>query len=511
MQQASFRSVLIDRGLWPLWLGATVLHLLLASAFGLSPDEAHYALYASHLDWSYFDHPPLVGWLQWPALALGGQDVALRVLPMLCWCLSALGLVLLTQRLFPQSTSSAGAPAKVALLLWVLSPLPHLLGLALVPDTLLMPLICLVMLLTWRLCQSEPQPGLGPWLALGLALGLAGLSKYTAVLIGLGALLALLLAHGARLLRTPGFWLAALLACVLVLPVLVWNIRHDWISFSYQAQHAAGQRSWLPQRVAVFALVQGLAYGLLLPVGLVAAWRSLGAGLRWRRPGTPMSPLALVACFGLPPLMLLAVLSGRGSTLPHWSISAWLALTPAAAVGCLALWQRHRRWMAALGGLQALALVAMVSLLWSAGLGSETGDQRASLPGQMLESAPRNPVADLYGWDAAATRAGQLAAERGVTTLAVMNWSLASRVAWYARPWPVKVVRRHFDQFDLWFGSLQPGESVLLLDWSLMSFEPPVGPDQFQRCELIEQQPIHHTGRQIAHFNHLLCHHWQGH
>ena len=40
----------------------TVLHLVLGFATELSVDEAHYALYADRIAWSYFDHPPLVGW-----------------------------------------------------------------------------------------------------------------------------------------------------------------------------------------------------------------------------------------------------------------------------------------------------------------------------------------------------------------------------------------------------------------------------------------------------------------
>jgi hypothetical protein len=57
---------------------------------------------------------------------------------------------------------------------------------------------------------------------------------------------------------------------------------------------------------------------------------------------------------------------------------------------------------------------------------------------------------------------------------------------------------------------LQTGDSVLLLDWSLMSFAPPVGPAQFERCELLESRPVLHGARQIAHFNYLLCSGWQG-
>jgi len=42
----------------------TLLHLFLAFNVELGGDEAHYALYGLMPDWSYFDHPPLIGWLQ---------------------------------------------------------------------------------------------------------------------------------------------------------------------------------------------------------------------------------------------------------------------------------------------------------------------------------------------------------------------------------------------------------------------------------------------------------------
>ena len=78
-----------------------LLHLLLAASVGLSPDEAHYALYGLHPDWSYYDHPPLVGWLQWVFVRAGGSDLAMRVVPMLCWAASAVGVARATAVLWP--------------------------------------------------------------------------------------------------------------------------------------------------------------------------------------------------------------------------------------------------------------------------------------------------------------------------------------------------------------------------------------------------------------------------
>ncbi len=487
--------------------GALLAHIVLAFALGLSTDEAHYALYAQHLALSYFDHPPLVGWAQWPWSALGRSDVLMRLAPLACWLLAGLGLTGLAQSLY-----ASADVARAALWLWLLSPLGHLLGLALVPDTLLLPIICAVMHFCWRLSDARQVARLPLWLGLGLFLGLAGLSKYTAVLLALGAALALLLAHGPRLLGRAGPWMAVALAALLVSPVLLWNASHQWISLAYQFSHAAGNDEWLLRRVGLFAVVQVLGYGLLLAAGLIAAWRQprdlAGAGSATPKPA--VSPLVFCACFGLPTLLLLLYLSGRGSTLPHWAAPAWVALTPVAAAGCQALWLRARKLLLGLGGFQALSCLALAALMLTAGFGTETGEQTHSRPGQEIESTQFNPFADLFGWDAAATRASQLAAQNGNATLAVHNWTLASRIAWYARPLPVKVVERHLDQYGLWFGLLQPGESALLVDWSQLTFAPPVGPAQFERCDLLDQLAVTRLGRQISHFNFLLCRNWQG-
>src|SRR3954451_18303358 len=43
----------------------SLIRLLLASAYGLANDEAYYWLYSQHLQWSYFDHPPMVAvWIR---------------------------------------------------------------------------------------------------------------------------------------------------------------------------------------------------------------------------------------------------------------------------------------------------------------------------------------------------------------------------------------------------------------------------------------------------------------
>jgi 4-amino-4-deoxy-L-arabinose transferase-like glycosyltransferase len=176
-------------------MALALLHLAIGASIGLSVDEAHYLLYAAHPDWSYFDHPPLVGWIQWPLVALDAPVWLTRTLPGALWLLSAWGIFHVTVRLQP-AQRDAGLWALAA---FALAPVIHVLGIGLVPDTLLMALSIWTMALTLHMVRQPALAGWRWWLLLGLALGLAGLSKYTAVLLAVPVMLCLLMRYGAGL------------------------------------------------------------------------------------------------------------------------------------------------------------------------------------------------------------------------------------------------------------------------------------------------------------------------
>jgi 4-amino-4-deoxy-L-arabinose transferase-like glycosyltransferase len=507
-------------------LGAGLLmQLLLGASVHLSPDEAHYALYGSRPDWSYFDHPPLVGWVQIPFAALGGADFLMRLVPSFCWLLAAVMLWRWVPRWLAASATGESAPGGAAgsdawlggcaVVLLLSAPLLNLLGLALVPDTLLLPLCLGVMALTWRLRAPDQAPQLRLWALLGLLLGLCGLSKYTAVFIGIGALAALGSSHRWRLFALPGFWLALVLALASITPVIYWNVVHDWISFTYQTQHAAGTREWKLGRVLATVLIQVICYGPLLAVtlgvGVARLWRA-GRGDESNRPAVPgFGLLGFVACFAAPAATTALLLSGRGSSLPHWTAYMWVVCIPVAVVGARHLSTVAPRLLRALLALQVVCVLLLVTAMLSGGPFAETGSQAKAKPGESFRAKGQvNPITDLYGWEVAARQAQVLAKAQGIEKLAVRNWSLASRVAWYARPWPVYVVPgRRGDQFELWFGTLQRGDSAIVIDFSAATAAPPVAHDLFARCVLLAQTPVIRWGRQISHFNHMRCDGWR--
>ena len=474
------------------WLALVfVLHALLGANLGLSVDEAHYALYAAHPALSYFDHPPLVGWVQWPLVALDAPTWLLRLSPGVLW----LGTVLLVARIAARLCVEARNQEQavfwsVAALL--LAPLLHILGIGLLPDTLLMFWSAALMLQTLRLQEPAQAQSPGQWLLLGALLGLAGLSKYTAIFTALAVALCLLSAHGLALLRKPWLWVATLLALALVSPVAIWNAQNQWMSFTYQSKHGAGG-VWQGMHVLRFVLVQLLAFGPLLCWG--------AAGLR----GVHTSQRVFIGFFAIP-FAVLAYLSGGGSSLPHWTAPAWVACAPFAGMGIARALAGGKAWgVRACVLLQALACVALPAVMLSGGMPFMQGKTASA----ESTDAP-NPFADLHGWEQAGARAKQLAVQHGLQAVAVQNWTLASRIGWYARPLPVHVLEDRFDQFDLWAGKLPVGGSALLVDWSQLPYETPLGANGFAHCERLDSLAIQHLGYALSSFDFYACSGWSG-
>jgi hypothetical protein len=292
-----------------------------------------------------------------------------------------------------------------------------------------------------------------------------------------------------KMFSRPGFWICILIAAILTSPIIYWNIQHEWISFTYQMAHGSGGE-WKFKRLGVFLLNQMVCFGVLSILGVVWTYR--------RHLNTP-SPLTL---FFIIPFLLFLYFSGGGSSLPHWTSPAWIALAPIAGIGLSNAWGMGKRiWIRFFLITQlSICILGFSLLLWG------------GIPSVSMQDSlgKNNPIADLYGWSQAAEHGVRWAKEKNIPTLAVTNWTLASRIAWYARPIPVKVVDAHGDQFDIWFGRFAAHEDTIWIDWSLMSFAPPVGDSQFARCDVLENLPVRVAGRQIAHFNLSHCQDWQG-
>ena len=473
------------------------MHFALGFSIEFSVDEAHYALYAQHLAWSYFDHPPLVGWIQWPLVSLTSSEGLIRIVPELLWVLSCLLVYQVTLEIhhfiqgrnagyLTSSLPSANTCGLMAVLAIIAAPMPHVLAIGLLPDTLLAPLSLglMYMALRWLI---QDHFTLGDWIVTGILLGLAGLSKYTAVFTAFALLLVLISARRKSFISKIGFWLALAIALIFISPVLYWNWINDWISFKYQIAHGSGGE-WLWRRLGAFIGIQIAVFGPLLIMGSFIFLKDCIHA-------TKLSIVSLLGFFFIP-FIIFAILSGGGG-LPHWTTPAWFCLAPFAGIGLAKAWSVQHRFL-----IRALFIFQLALCLIGFGFVLSGGISSA-----LIKS---NPIADLYGWKMAGQKAAELSQATKAIGIAVQNWTLGSRAAWYAKPIPVFVLDQRKDQFDLWFGQLPPGANILLINWSGMAFSAPISDKSgFERCEPLDSLEIQRFGQILSKFDFSLCSNWQ--
>ncbi len=64
----------IRRALGILIVTTALLRLFSACYLGLGNDEAYHSLYAAHPSLGYYDHPPMMAWIEMAGLTLPGAE-----------------------------------------------------------------------------------------------------------------------------------------------------------------------------------------------------------------------------------------------------------------------------------------------------------------------------------------------------------------------------------------------------------------------------------------------------
>ncbi|MGV8934399.1 MAG: glycosyltransferase family 39 protein [Gallionellaceae bacterium] len=190
--------------------------LILASVIPMSGDEGYFVLWAQHLDFGYYDHPPMVGWFLHLMLYLGSAEVILRLPSILTPMLIGIGIYRLLKPL------NADKAALIAIL-FLVSPL-NLLNVLVTTDT---PLILFAFFSMASLYKALQHNKMGWYALAGIFFGLAFLSKYFAVLLGLSYLAYLIFSAKSKQ-KTGGFALLFLASLPFALVNIYWNYTHCW-------------------------------------------------------------------------------------------------------------------------------------------------------------------------------------------------------------------------------------------------------------------------------------------
>ena len=386
---------------------AATFAIRLVSIFvtGFCDDEAYVVAISRTPALSYFDHPPLHQWVLTAWVAVFGEGRAAR-LPFFGFTLvTSLALFGLTRRLF--STSAAR---------WTLFAFSASAYFLVYPDGYIMPdppLLALLSLGAWAVAEilfGPPGRETRLWLAAGLALGLAGLTKYSAIFapLGLAGLLLFSPAHRRWLLDPrPYFGAGVGLACLA--PALIWNAEHGWVSLAFQTGRA-GRTLTLD-----FKALGDIFAGLAAQIAAMSPWIGLAliAGLARAARGGADSPTRFLLWFAGPPLALFALMPLLGGrVISHWFNSGWLFTFPLAGAW---LAERSPRFLTRFFTLTA-ALSAVVF----------AGYLAAVLLGPIQIAGVRDPTRGMFDFPAAPLRDAY--ARSGAKFVLIENWRLGGRI-----------------------------------------------------------------------------------
>jgi 4-amino-4-deoxy-L-arabinose transferase-like glycosyltransferase len=288
-------------------------YLALATWLPPTDDELYYWCWSRQLQLSYFDHPPMTALMIRASTAVFGHTAFAVRLPA---CLSTLAVFAVVAWL--------SRPRR--LLPWVAATPLFTFGAVLItPDTPL--LLFWSVYLGWlvvahRRMELAPVP-LWLWAVGGVLLGCGALGKYTVALAVPAGFLSFLLTGRRWREWLPGYMLHGFISFLFALPVLAFNLRHDFAPLRFQWQHAmsAGGGLW---PFAEFVGIQLLLFGTL-PVVLfpwvVGNLRTLAADPRLR----------VCACLYAVPFTFFLYKALRGPLEGNWALACYVGFWPVAA------------------------------------------------------------------------------------------------------------------------------------------------------------------------------------
>jgi hypothetical protein len=209
-----------------------VLRLVAAAITPLTFDEAYYWMWSKHLAGGYYDHPPMVALvIRLGTLIAGDTEFGVRLVSILL----ALPMSWAVYRSAAILFGGQRIAATAAILLNV-TMMASVGTIIVTPDAPLLVAASFVMFFLAKVLET----GRGAWwLAVGVAVGAALLSKYTAMFFGPAILIWLVsVAKLRRWLVSPWPYLGGLVALAIFAPVILWNADHQWVSFIKQLGRA---------------------------------------------------------------------------------------------------------------------------------------------------------------------------------------------------------------------------------------------------------------------------------
>jgi hypothetical protein len=297
---ATQKNTTSDKPIWYFLLCWTLFNAIQAYTLELHADEAYYWIYSRFLDWGYFDHPPMVALFIRAGDSLMHNELGLRLFTVLTSTASIYILWLILKKYAVDAWSFVLVVPCIFIF--------HIYGFTTTPDA---PLFFFAVLFYFLYQKYIDEDKWTLALLLGLVIACMLYSKYHAVL-----LILFTLACNIKLLKRPSFWLIVVLAGLLYIPHILWQVNHGYPSVNYH----------LYERSATgYDLSNIYLYlpGQLLMAGPIIGWFLLYSAFSIRVKDAFIRCL-LMNCIGT--LLFFFIATFKGESQPHWTLIAFAPL-----------------------------------------------------------------------------------------------------------------------------------------------------------------------------------------
>ena len=288
----SNKTILYFLGTWAL------VNFFQAAFTELLHDEAYYWVYSRHLDWGYFDHPPMIALLVKMGYAIFSNELGVRFFITL----------LNTSTLWIIWKIIDDTDFKLFFIIAISSVIINVGGFIAVPDIPQVFFTALFFLFFKYYLEKDSI-----WTIVGLTLATIGMaySKYQGVLVFGFAFLSSL-----HLLKRKSFWLMVVVVCLSLIPHLNWQYVQEFPTFRYQFL----DRSQVPYKIEFFF---NYILGQLLIFGPFISFLLFYAAFKFKT-RTAFEKTLKWCFFGFFGFFL--VQSFRGRIEPNWTVMGAIPL-----------------------------------------------------------------------------------------------------------------------------------------------------------------------------------------
>ena len=316
----------IRRTLWILIILSVAVRSFIAGFIELGNDEVYYWTYAKFPALSHFDHPPMVGWvIQLFTLNLHfSSEFFIRLASIVFGTVNTFLIFLIGKTIKDSLTGLYAAFLFTAsFYCFIIS------GTFIMPDT---PQVLFWLLSLWFLLKSLPDKTLSGtsrlfFLASGLTIGLALLSKYHSVFLIAGALLYILFFNRSWF-RAKETYIAFFIAILLFTPVIIWNWQNQFISFTFHENRVSPSLSGIRWDYLMKEILGQSFYNN--PVNFIIILIAFTGLIRGRKI-LDKERLWFILFMSIPLELVFLSFSLFNPTLPHWTGPAYIGFILIAA------------------------------------------------------------------------------------------------------------------------------------------------------------------------------------